>query len=524
MEATVSEGTARKSQEKIEVFSPINGEKIGEVKSYSLEEALVVLSEVRAAQKEWAKTPFSFRSRKMLDFLEQLYLHADELANLISKESGKTKYEAYLFEIVPIMHLTSYFADNAEKILKPKKISISVFKNRASYIHYKPRGVMLVISPWNFPMSIPVGEVVMGLMAGNGIVLKPASLTPLIALKVRELFDKAGLDKKLFQVIPGPGRMASSLIEAGVDYVNFTGSTDVGKKVAELCGRNLIPCSMELGGKDPALIFADADLDAAAKSAVWGAFSNSGQVCASVERIYVQEPVYEQFVEKVVELTKRLRQGDPLGGEDVDIGAMTDPGQIKIIEEQVEDAVRRGAKILTGGKRASFGKMFFEPTVIVDADESMKVVRDESFGPVVPIMKFQSEAEAIARANDSIYGLNAYVFTRDGDRARRVAERLEAGTVMINDVLMTHAFPETPWGGVKQSGIGRVHSDDGLRDLCHAYHVNYDLFSMDNPVWYPYSRDKVARFIAAANLIHRKAGFGAKLRSLKGVISPEIEA
>lgn len=499
----------------IEIFSPTDGKKVGEVKSYSFEEARTKLAEVRKAQKVWGQTSLTHRRDKLLAFLEALYRHADELAELITLETGKTRYEASLFEIAPMTHLISYFANKAEKILKPRKISISVFKNRASYIHYKGRGVVLVISPWNFPMTIPIGEVVIALMAGNGVLLKPASLTPLIAVKIRELFDEAGIDEKLFQVIPGPGHMASKLIEEGVDYVNFTGSTDVGKKVAEICGRNMIPCSMELGGKDPAIVCADANLAAAVKSVVWGAFSNSGQICASVERVYVHESLYDLFVEKATHITKALCQGNPTKNSDIDIGAMTDSKQIEVIEKQIEDAVKRGGKIITGGKRAKCGDMYFEPTIITDVDENFLVVKEESFGPILPIMKFKNEQEAIAKANDSIFGLTAYVFSQDVTRAKKIAEQLDAGTVTINDVLVTHSYPETPWGGVKESGLGRVHSDDGLRDLSIAYHVNYNTISMDNPLWYPYSVEKIKMFISGAELMHRRLSISEKIKRLK---------
>jgi succinate-semialdehyde dehydrogenase/glutarate-semialdehyde dehydrogenase len=449
-----------------------------------------------------------------------LYRHKAEVARLLSQETGKTLTESFLFEIVPVMHLTGYFAKRAGKILKPKKISISVFKNRASIIHHKPRGVVLVISPWNFPMSIPMGTVVMALLAGNAVILKPASLTPLTARKMRDLFDEAGLDPDLFQVVTGPGRLASQIIEDGsIDYVNFTGSTAVGRNVAQRCAAKFIPYSMELGGKDPAIVRADADLEKAARAIVWGAFANAGQVCASVERVYAHASVYDELVRRVVALTRQLRQQNPLDHPDTDVGSMTDPSQIEVIEKQLLDAVRGGARVLTGGKRAAAGSNFFEPTVVVDVDESMDIAREETFGPVVPIMKVSDDDEAIVRANQSRYGLNAYVFTRNAREGRRVADQLEAGTVMVNEVLMTHAFPETPWGGVKDSGVGFVHSDEGLKELTQPHHVNYALFSITNPAWYPYSEDKTQRFLAAAELVHRKNGISGKAKALWNLIT-----
>ncbi len=354
--------------------------------------------------------------------------------------------------MLPIVHMVAYFAKRAEKILRPKPIPIWIFKNRKSYIHYKPRGVTFIISPWNFPFTIPAGAVIMNLIAGNGVLLKPASLTPLIAYKMREIFDAAGLDPKLFQVVSGPGKMAEGLIEKGaplLGFVNFTGSTAIGRVVASVCGRHLIPCSMELGGKDPAIVCEDADIALAARSIVLGAFGNSGQICASVERVYAHKDIYDAFVKEVVRLTKNLRQADPLKNSSADIGAMTSEEQLHIVEEQLDDAIKKGAHVLTGGKRSGMGKMFFEPTVLTNITEDMEALREETFGPLLPIIKVDNEKEAIRRANDSIYGLSAYVFTRNTKKGRRIAEQLEAGTVMVNETLMTHAFPETPWQGFK---------------------------------------------------------------------------
>jgi succinate-semialdehyde dehydrogenase/glutarate-semialdehyde dehydrogenase len=497
---------------KLQVLSPADGAKLGVVETVSLDDALRMAQHVRDAQRTWARQSHAFRRERMLRFLDVLSRRAGEVAELLSRETGKPLYESYLFEIIPLMHLTAYFAKRAERVLRPRRIRVSVFRNRMSYVHYKPRGVVFVISPWNFPLSIPFGEVVMGLLAGNGVLLKPASRTPLIALKLKELFDEAGFDPNLLEVMPGPGSMASEVIDSGqVDYVNFTGSTQVGRRVGAIAGKHLIPHSMELGGKDPAIVCGDADLDRAARSIVWGAFANSGQICAAVERVYVVPEIHDAFVERVVELTRTLRQGNPLGGDEIDIGSMTDPAQVETVIYQIEDAVEKGARALTGGRRAREGELFFEPTVLVDVTDEMIVTFEETFGPVMPIIKVEDEEEAVLRANSSRYGLNAYVFTKDQKKGRRIAERLEAGSVIINDTLMTHAFPETPWGGVKESGMGRVHSDEGLRELSECRHVNYELVPLANPVWYPYSRKKAYRFLAAFEFLDRKVGLTEKI-------------
>jgi succinate-semialdehyde dehydrogenase/glutarate-semialdehyde dehydrogenase len=503
---------------KIEVKSPVTGEIIGKVKSFSSAEALAALENARRAQKAWGQTTFALRRKKISALIDQIFENAEDLARLVSSENGQPLLEIYLVEVLFIAHLAAYFSRKAQRILAPRRLSISLFKHRISYLHYKPRGVVLVISPWNLPLAIPFSEVIMALIAGNSVILKPASLTPLIAYKMRELFDRAGIDPDLFQVVSGPGRIASELIETGVDYVNFTGSTEVGRKVAEICGRKLIPCAMELGGKAPLLILADADINKAARGAVWGAFAHSGQYCCSVERVYVHESKYAAFVEKAVEYTRSLRQKDPLSEGDTDIGSMIDPRQLDIVEQQIAAAVKDGARVLCGGKRSQTGNMFFEPTILVDVTDDMDIVKHETFGPVMPIMKFSTESEAVDRANNSPYGLLAYVFTSDVKHGRRIAEQIEAGTVIINEFHLTFVFPEAPWGGIKQSGIGFVRSDDGLRSLCQVRHVNYDILpGVDG--WFPYTAKKLERFISLYALVHRQDGIAGKLRTLKSLIS-----
>ncbi|HPX19852.1 MAG: aldehyde dehydrogenase family protein [Desulfomonilia bacterium] len=523
----VKKADAQKGRTMIEVFNPANGKRIGEVPSFSMDESLAALRETREAQAKWARIPIAQRLEIIKTFGEILHERADEVARLLSAENGKPLYEAYIHEVLPVIHLTAYFVKRAEKILAPKPIPIWVFKNRKSYIHYKPRGVTLIISPWNYPFTIPAGAVIMNLIAGNGVLLKPASLTPLIAYKMREIFDAAGLDPKLFQIISGPGRMAEELIEKGppyINFVNFTGSTEIGKVVASLCGRHLIPCSMELGGKDPAIVCEDADIALAARSIVNGAFGNSGQICASVERVYVHKNVFDIFVKEVVKLTRELIQDDPAVNVRTDIGSMTSREQLEIVQRQVEDAVRKGAHVHTGGKLSDKGGMFFEPTVLTHVTDDMEVLQEETFGPVLPIMSVEDDREAIRKANEGIYGLSAYVFTKDTGKGRRIAEQIEAGTVMLNETLITHAFPETPWQGFKESGTGRAHSDDGLRDLCLPCHVNYDTMPIPRLlwkkfwVWHPYDSKKIRRFHSLYGLIFIKSSLGRKLSLLKNML------
>ncbi len=500
----------KRKKDVIVVHNPANGEELAQVPSHTADDGREAIERARKAQKRWESTDLSERARIVRRFRDILLDEAEEMCELISKENGKVVQESFQMEVFPIVDLCSYFCSRAASILAPKKISLHLLKHRRSYIHYRPRGVLLCISPWNFPFSIPYGEVIMALLAGNAVILKPASLTPLACLKGREIFDRAGLDPDLFQVMPMPGRVASEMIEMGVDYVNFTGSTGVGVRVSEICGRKLIPCSMELGGKDPAIVLPDADLDIVTGSLVWGAFANAGQVCASIERAYIHESLYDRVVERVVEKVNKLNMGDPLE-DGTDMGPMTDPGQLAIVVQQVEDALAAGATALTGGKPADGPGQFYPPTVLVDVNEEMECIYEETFGPTLPIMKYRDVEDAIARANDSPYGLDAYVYSSDKVQARRVAERLEAGTVMVNETLITHACPETPWGGVKMSGVGRVHSDDGMRDLCIPYHVNEEVLPTMkwSPFWQPYSHQMFKTVLGAARSINH-SDFGTK--------------
>jgi succinate-semialdehyde dehydrogenase/glutarate-semialdehyde dehydrogenase len=323
----------------------------------------------------------------------------------------------------------------------------------------------------------------MALMAGNAVVLKPSELTPLVGLKIGEVFRSAGLPDNLLTVLTGDGATGAALVEAGVDKIMFTGSVATGRRVAEAAARKLIPCVLELGGKDPLIVFEDANLEAAAQAAVWGAFANAGQACASVERCYVHERVAEEFTARVVELTGALRQ-DAGTREGTDIGAMSSERQREIVEAHVRDALARGARLLAGGGRGGDTGSFHEPTVLDKVDHTMELMREETFGPVLPLMSFRTEEEAIARANDSPYGLTASVWTRDIRRGERVAERLEAGTVMVNEVLYTHGIAQTPWGGVKLSGIGRTHGRAGLLELVSAQHIHVNRLARIHDLWW----------------------------------------
>lgn len=499
--------SARPEHEVLVSYNPATGAAVGEVPLLGEAELKEVLDRARRAQLGWAQRPLAERCAIIGRFATLLEERGDEAARLLVSENGKPYQEAFGHDIVNVIDLAAFYSRRALKVLAPEKLWLHLYMHKASELVYVPRGVVLVIAPWNFPLAIPTGSVIFGLLAGNSVVLKPASLTPLIAFKIRELLLEAGVPEEVFQVVACKGSHASKMIEMGVDYVNFTGSTDIGVKVAETCARRMIPYSMELGGKHPAIVCADADLERVANGLTWGAFCNSGQVCASVERALVHRSVYERLCTMITERVGALRQGDP-GAAEVEIGAMTDPGQIDVVAAQVDQARQRGARILTGGVRPTGPGQFYPPTAIATDDTSLDVFREESFGPLLPILPFDDEEQAIRMANDSKYGLTASVWTRDIERGRRIAERIEAGTVMINDVIFTHSAPETPWFGAKMSGTGVVHSDEGLRGMARMVHINYPRVTLGKrePFWFPYSRRttsflrSVARAAASGNL------------------------
>src|SRR5690606_6466972 len=366
---------------------------------------------------------------------------------------------------------------------------LHLMKTKRLRLVYKPLGVVGIITPWNFPFVLALNPTAQALMAGNAVVLKPSEVTPNAGRLVEELFRAAGAPEGLVQCVTGDGETGAALVEAGVDKISFTGSVRTGRRVAEACGRQLIPCTLELGGKDPMVVCADADLDRAASGAVYGAFANAGQVCVSTERVYVVESVADEFLRKVVERTARLRQGT--GGE-ADVGPLIWPRQLEVIERHVEDARRRGARVLTGGRRnPAYPGYFYEPTVLADVDHEMLVMREESFGPLMPVMRVRDETEALRLANDSAYGLNANVWTRDKRRGLELARRIDAGCAVVNDCMITYGIPESPFGGVRESGIGRVNGEQGLKGYCTVQSIVVDRFgSKSEPIWFPYDARK----------------------------------
>jgi len=487
----------KEGQDELVSYDPATGAEVGRVKQTSAEEIAEAVARSREVFHLWKKTPFAERKAWVMEAREVILAEMDEIAHLISAESGKPFGEAISMEIAPVLDLMQYFARKAEKLLEPKSISIGLYAllGRSSKIVYHPLGVVGIIPAWNYPFSIPLGEAVMALMAGNTVVIKPSELTPLVGLKIGEIFARAGAPDGLVQVVTGDGRTGAALVEAAPDKIMFTGSVATGKKIAEAAAKNLTSVVLELGGKDPMIVFEDANLELAAGAAVWGAFCNSGQSCSSVERLYVHEKVADVLTRKIVEKTRALKQG--IGdAEDISIGAMSSERQTAIVEDHVEDFRASGARIEIGGTRnRDLEGLFYEPTVITNAHNDMRGMREETFGPTLPIATFRTEEEAIKLANDSEFGLTASVWTRDYAKGKRVAEKIEAGSVCVNEVLYTHGIGQTPWGGFKNSGRGRTHGREGLMELVQPQHIHVNRVALLPDAWWlPYSPIAVQTF------------------------------
>lgn len=481
---------------RLRLASPATLEPLGEIEVQNATDVRAALEAARKAQPEWAALKPSERARVLERAIGVLIERQEEILDTIVRETGKPRTEAMVVEVMGACDAIQYWTKRAPRILADRSIPLHLLKTKRLRIAYRPLGVVGIITPWNFPLMLALNPTIQALLAGNAVLLKPSEVTPYSALALQDVLRETRIPDGLFQVLLGDGETGAALVEAGVDKIAFTGSVRTGRKVAEACGRGLVPCTLELGGKDPMIVCADADLERAANGAVYGAFSNAGQVCVSTERVYVAEEVADAFVAKVVEKTAALRQG--ASGE-FDIGPMIWPAQLQIVERQVADARARGATILTGGRRnPDLPGLFYEPTVLVGVTHEMAIMREETFGPVLPIMRVRDEAEALRLANDSRYGLNANVWTRDRRRGELLARAVQSGSVVVNDCMITYGATESPFGGVKESGIGQVNGDHGLRGFCHAQSIMADRFGAKREVlWYPYSSKKLARLQSA---------------------------
>ncbi len=476
------------ARRRLGLASPATLEPIGEIEVQTAEGVRAALAVARTAQPGWAALSFAARARFLERALAVLLERQEAFVDVIVRESGKPRTEALMIDIFASCDSLAWHAKHAGRILRTRKQRLHGILRilKKLQIVYQPLGVVGVISPWNGPFVLSLNPSVQALMAGNCVLLKPSEVTPASGRLVGELFEAAGLPPGVLTVLTGDGETGAALVEAGVDKIAFTGSVATGRKVALACARQLIPCTLELGGKDPMIVCADADLDIAAGGAVAGAFFNAGQYCCGTERVYVVDSVADAFTRKVVERTAKLRQGD--SGE-FDVGAIFWDRQLEIIEEHVRDAVAKGAKVLVGGRRnPNLRGLFYEPTVLTEVTHEMRVMREETFGPVLPIVRVASEDEAIRLANDTEYGLSANVWTGNPRHGVELAQRIQSGSVCVNDMAMTYGALEAPFGGRKQSGVGQVNGESGLRGFCFAQPIFVDRFGgRQTAKHYPYS-------------------------------------
>jgi acyl-CoA reductase-like NAD-dependent aldehyde dehydrogenase len=536
------------------VHNPATGETIGTLPIFGAAEINAAVQRAAAAQKRWAAASVRERLKVLRRFGQLLCEQKESVAAVISREAGKPEIEALSTEILVVLDTVEYLRNHVAEFLLPELVPHGnpIMKLKRGTLLREPYGVVGIISPWNYPFSIPSVQGLAALAVGNAVVIKPSEFTPYSSLELQRLLREAGLEADLFQVITGDGSAGAALVASDIHKLVFTGSVATGKRVAQQAAARLLPVVLELGGKDPMIVLEDADLNVASSAAVWGAFMNAGQTCLSVERCYVHESVYEKFLEKCVEKTNRLRVGsshplrhdqmgkdgsspvDPsrasIAGEGAcgphssshpassvpvfDVGPMIHERQLKIVEAHVDDAIACGARLLAGGRALTeLGPNFFAPTILAGVDHSMRIMREETFGPVLPVRSFRTEDEAVALANDSEFGLAASIFTRDRRHGEALAQRIDAGTVMVNDVISCFGISEAPHGGVKSSGIGRTHGRFGLEEMVRPKYVDSDRApGMKKPWWYGYGpafaqqMNGFVELLFAKNLTNRLRG------------------
>ena len=503
----------------IPCFDPATQTKLGEVPVMERAEVLERLAKARAAQEKWRQTSFAERRRVLDALLRHVVEHCDELCEVVARDAGKTRENALMGEIWPICEKLRYTMQKGEKALRPRRVSSGLLVHKRAWVQYEPLGVVGVICPWNFPLQNVMGPTIPALFAGNAVLVKVSEWTSWSAARFQAIFDEVlsslGHPKELVQILTGYGDTGAALVSSGVDLVIFTGSVPNGRKIIAQSAETLTPVILELGGKDPMIVCDDADLEQAAHAALAGTMIASGQMCLAAERIFVMEEVYEAFVEKLQRMVAELRQGPPLGGGVVDVGSLTTPRQLEVIESLVRDAVAKGARLLAGGKaRQDKGGCFFEPTLLEGVDEGMAIFHEATFGPVLSVIRVASEDEAIRRANASSFGLGSSVFSRSRRRAESIASRLQSGSSCINDFGMAYMAQDLPFGGVKASGFGRLNGAEGLRACCNAKSVLSDRLPLHQAVkLYPTPDAAYARTRRVIRWVYGKNPLAKLLRS-----------
>jgi betaine-aldehyde dehydrogenase len=514
-EAVGTAGSNGTGSERIEVLNPATGATVGSIAVDSPEKVAETVARVRGNQSAWEALGIEGRYEWLGKLRDWLLDNSERVADTMQAETGKVRGDTAA-ETIYLTDLINFYGAKAAKFIGDETVRphSPLAATKKLMVQYRPYPVVGVISPWNFPLALALGDAIPALQAGAAVVVKPSEFTPLGIEEIVKAWREEIGGPDVFDCVHGTGETGGALIDS-VDFIQFTGSDRTGRKVMSRAAETLTPVSLELGGKDPMIVLDDADLDRAANAAAWGGMFNSGQVCLSVERIYVEEPAYDEFVAKLTREVGKLRQGADGRSPEKDVGAMTSPNQSAVVEEQVEEALAKGARALTGGKRADGPGDYFEPTVLVDVDHSMKVMRNETFGPVVGVMKVRDAEEALHFANDTRYGLAGTVFGEKA-RAERVARRIEAGAVNVNDVIVNYVLMDVPMGGWKESGIGFRHGEYGIKKYCRPESVIVARFGgKREPTWYPYTKsrrgliNRVSRAFNARDW-RRRLGLGSR--------------
>lgn len=501
-------------------INPATGETLGYFERTPPTALARIVSHARVAQGAWRRVPVGERCARLRDLRDRIMSSRDALADAVVAESGKPRVEALFADIFVAVDTAAYFAKNARRLLSPEHVPhhSTAAKAKSGKLTYDPVGVIGIISSWNYPLAIPMSQIIPAVAAGNAVICKISDFTPRCGALIEKLFADAGFPKDLVTVVQGDREVGLALIDADPDKILFTGSVATGRCVAEACAKRLIPTVLELGGKDAMLVLADANLEIATSAAVWGSYTNCGQVCLSVERLFVEQTVSDEFAARCVAKTKKLRLG---AGNDpaTDVGPMIRPQHVLRMVDLIEDAISRGARVLCGGHpRADLGANFFEPTVISNVDATMKLFQEETFGPILAIQTVASSEEAIKRANDSPFALSASVWTRDATRGEAIAKSLRAGAVMVNDAISYFAIAEAPHGGCAASGWGRTHGKAGLLEMVHAKYIDVDrLAGSEKPWWYRYGAD-LERAADAFLQFEYGRGILSHLRNARGAL------
>jgi acyl-CoA reductase-like NAD-dependent aldehyde dehydrogenase len=481
------------------------GEVVGEITVNTAEDVAAALARAKVAQKKWAQVPIAERAKIIRGAVDLLVKYRENVIETIRRDTGKTHIDALMIEVIAALDFLTHWCARAVKDLSDEPIKPHGFQRvlKKVVMHYRPLGVVGVITPWNGPFALAINPSVQALLAGNAVLLKPSEVAPHSADWAVRLLHEAGVPEDVIQVLHGDGETGAALVRAGVDKISFTGSVGTGKKIATACAEQLIPCTLELGGKDAMIVCADADLERAAGGAVFASVFNSGHVCMGVERIYVVESVADEFERLVEEKLRQVRCGS---GDDCDVGALFWDRQLSIIERHIEDAKAKGAEVVVGGEAVTNGGLFYPPTLVCNVDHTMDLMKDETFGPIVSIMRVGDEEEALRLANDSDYGLSGSVWTKDTEKGFALAKRMETGSVLINDASMSYGILEVPFGGMKDSGLGQINGARSLRNYTFAQPIGIDRRApKTEPHWYPHSEKTIKDLDGMVKLVYGTA-------------------